>query len=443
MTANDFGARELPGVRVGVIGAGYVGLTTAVCLAERGVDTVCVDVDCERIDALNSGVAPIDEPDIVDAIRSGLGCGALQFTTEYLELVDRDIVFVCVPTPSGPDGAADLRVVEKVVDQLGALLRPRAVVALKSTVPVGTTRRIAERLRDKGICVVSTPEFLREGHAVHDFRHPERLVVGALGDFEANVVGRAYGVQSAPLLRMSPESAELAKYASNAFLAVKLSYANSLAHLCARVDADVADVTRCMGADSRIGEAFLRPGPGWGGSCLPKDTAALVHTARAHGVALAEVEACRVTNAAQVDRLSVALQRVVGRSLQTMRIAALGLTFKSETSDTRDSPALTVCTHLSTAGAQVCGYDPQLNAIDPAVLVGAGITAVDDPYRATKAADVVVILTEWPQFAELDWAEVAQQAPDAVVVDTRNLLDPAMVRQVGLAYFGNGRPAGF
>ena len=442
MSDNAFDVDGAAHVRVGVVGAGYVGLTTAVCMAERGVDTVCIDVDRSRIGTLRAGITPIDEPGLGDALRCGL-TRSLRFTADYSELADRDVVFVCVPTPSAPDGSADLRAVEAVVDRLGSLLAPRAMVALKSTVPVGTTRRASERLRDKGISVVSTPEFLREGHAVEDFRHPDRLVVGAFTDADADVVSRIYGTNSAPLLRMSPESAELAKYASNAFLAVKLSYANSLAHLCARVGADIVDVTRCMGADDRIGDAFLRPGPGWGGSCLPQDTAALIHTALEHGATLAEVEACRATNVAQLDRVAAALRRAIGRPLRTTRIAALGLTFKSDTSDTRDSPALAVCAHLAAEGAHVCGYDPQLAAIDPAVLHGAGVTAVDDPYRATKAADAIVILTEWPQFIHLDWSAVSEQAPGTVLVDTRNLLSRATAERAGLTYVGNGRPLGF
>jgi UDPglucose 6-dehydrogenase len=430
-------------VRVGVVGAGYVGLTTAVCLAERGIDTVGVDVDRGKLDRLEAGVAVIDEPELQDVLRTGLSRGNLRFTADYLQLADRDVVFVCVPTPSGADGAADLGAVDEVVDRLGSVLHPDAVVALKSTVPVGTTRRTHERLSSRGIRAVSAPEFLREGHAVHDFRHPDRLVIGALGEAEADAVRRAYGPDSAPTLCMSPESAELAKYASNAFLAVKLSYANSLAELCVHVGADVADVTRCMGADERIGGSFLQPGPGWGGSCLPKDTAALVHTAKSHGVALAEVEACRATNAAQAERVASALRRALGRPLSSARITALGLTFKSDTSDTRDSPALAVCAHLAAQGAQLCGYDPQLHAIDAGVLHAAKVTGVDDPYRAAKAADAIVVLTEWSQFVDLDWPAIAEQAPDAVLLDTRNRLDPIAIEAAGLTYFGNGRPSGF
>ena len=431
------------GIRAGVIGAGYVGLTTAVCLTEREIDTISVDVDRGKLDRLNAGDAVIDEPVMPELLRSGLSQGTLRFTDDYSTLRDRDVVFICVPTPSGAEGAADLRAVDATIDRLGGILRRGAVVVLKSTVPIGTTQRVAIRLQGKGIEVVSSPEFLREGHAVEDFRHPDRLVIGASNERAAELVRATYGPTSSTAMHMSLESAELAKYASNAFLAVKLSYVNSLAELCAHVGADITDVTRCMGADHRIGEAFLKPGPGWGGSCLPKDTAALLHMARSHGVALAEVEACRATNAAQPSRVVNALRRAMGRPLSSARVTVLGLTFKSDTSDTRDSPSLAVCAQLAEAGAHVSGYDPALGAIDPAVLREANVTAVDDPYRAAKATDAIVVLTEWTEFADLDWTAIAEQAPDATLLDARNLLDPKKIERTGLSYLGNGRPSGF
>lgn len=429
--------------RVGVVGVGYVGLTTAVCIAARGLHTVAVDIDAARVRTLASGTPTIDEPELPALLRDGLARGALTFSTDFADLADRDVVFVCVSTPSAEDGQADLRAVHSVIDGLARVLRPGAVVALKSTVPVGTTSSVGKRLCDNGIRAVSAPEFLREGRAVHDFRHPDRLVIGTHDEAAAHQVHRAYGPGAQPVLRMSPESAELAKYASNAFLAVKLSYTNSLAALCARVGADIEDVTGCMGADQRIGGEFLRPGPGWGGSCLPKDTAALMHIARRNGVAFAEVDAARHTNALQPQRIVDALQSALDRPLRGCRISALGLTFKAQTSDTRDSPALAACGELAAAGAQVMGYDPQLPGIDPAVLLDARVTAADDPYRAAKAADAIVVLTEWPQFRDLDWHAVARDAPRAVVLDCRNLLEPGAVRDAGLTYLGNGVPGGF
>ncbi|MGE2691062.1 UDP-glucose dehydrogenase family protein [Mycolicibacterium pulveris] len=432
----------MTGVRVGVIGAGYVGLTTAVCLAERGHPTVCVDVDAGRVEHLNRGTPLLDEPGLPLLLRQGLDAQTLRFSADYTDLADRDLVFICVPTPSRFDGSADLSAVEAAVAELASLLPSAAVLVLKSTVPVGTTRWLARRLKPTGLRVVSNPEFLRESHAIYDFQHPDRVVIGADDDAAAEMVAAVYGA-SAPTLRMSPESAELAKYASNAFLAVKISYANSLARLCAGVGADIGDVTRCMGADVRIGQHFLQPGPGWGGSCLPKDTAALLHTGRLAGVELPEVESARCTNAAQPARIVSTLSRTMATPLAHARVAVLGLTFKAGTSDVRDSPALTICAELGRTGAQITGYDPRLEQIDQAALRRASIVAVDDPYLAAKDADAVVVLTEWPEFCDLNWPLIAEQSPAAVVLDTRNLLDPASLADTGLTYLGNGMPSGY
>lgn len=429
-------------IRAGVIGAGYVGLTTAVCLAERGHDTVCVDVDTRRVEQLRSGVPLLDEPGLAELLRHGLDTAKLEFSVAYPDLADCDVVFICVPTPSGSDGSADLSAVDAAVERLATVLRPGSVLVLKSTVPVGTTRRIGQRVRHAGIRAVSNPEFLRESHAIYDFRNPDRIVIGADDADAADLVSRVYG-NHAQTFRMSPESAELAKYASNAFLAVKISYANSLAQLCARMGADIIDVTRCMGADVRIGPHFLQPGPGWGGSCLPKDTAAILHTGRAAGVDLPEIESARVTNATQSARIASTLGRSMVTPLGRARITALGLTFKAGTSDLRDSPALTICADLGRTGAQVTGYDPRLSAMDWSRLRASSIVAVDDPYLAAKDADAIVVLTEWPEFRELDWGLIAEHAPTAVVVDTRNLLDAALLTDLGLMYLGNGTPSGY
>ncbi|GAB5894462.1 UDP-glucose dehydrogenase family protein [Mycolicibacterium mageritense] len=428
---------------VGVVGAGYVGLTTAVCLAERDHDTVCVDIDSDRVQQLNSGVVTLDEPGLPQLLEAGLRSGRLRFSADHRILADRDVVFVCVPTPSGTDGSADLSSVDRAVRALAETLRPGAVVVLKSTVPVGTARAVATKLDGTGIRVVSNPEFLRESHAVYDFRHPDRILIGATDDAAADTVARLYGAGEGEALRMSPESAELSKYASNAFLAVKISYTNSLAQLCSRVGADIGDVTRCMGADVRIGRHFLQPGPGWGGSCLPKDTAALVHTGRRHGVDLPEVSSARATNLAQADRIAAALSRAMAEPLASSRVAALGLTFKAGTCDVRDSPALAISGRLSGLGAQIIGYDPRLAMIDHDALRRCAVAAVDDPYLATKEADAIVVFTEWPEFTELDWARIGDQAPGAVVLDTRNVLDRGVIAEAGLTYLGNGRAAGF
>lgn len=429
---------------VGVVGAGYVGLTSAVCLAAKGVDTVCLDTDRRRIADLRDGHTAIDEPDVDDLLRAGLGEGTLRVTDDYRMLADREIVFVCVPTPTGEDGSADLRAVELAVARLAETLSPGSAVAMKSTVPAGTCRRIGETLATRGIHIVANPEFLREGFAVEDFRHPDRVVIGADAQqaAAADRVAELYDSQSGGvILRMSLESAELAKYASNSFLAVKLSFVNSLAQLSSRVGADITDIARCMGADPRIGPHFLRPGPGWGGSCLPKDSAALVSTGRAQGVELREIESARRTNTAQVHRIVTMLKRQTDRPLSELKVAVLGVTFKAGTSDIRDSPAVEVCAELLRVGAQVTAYDPRLAVIGAARLPTA---VADDPYVAAKDADAIVVLTEWPDFAELDWQAVSRcAAAGAVVLDTRNIVDRRAVRGARMACLGNGTPGGY
>lgn len=432
--------------KVGVVGAGYVGLTSAVCLAAKGVDTTCVDTDPTRVAELRRGRPVIDEPDIDELLATSLEQGTLRFACDYSSLADREIVFVCVPTPNNEDGSVDLRAVDRVVADLAEVMQAGAVVAVKSTVPVGTSRRLSETLAARGIHTVANPEFLRESHAVHDFRNPERVVVGALDDtadggHAAARVAALYAGDTDNVMRMSLESAELAKYASNAFLAVKLSFVNSLAELCSRAGADIGDVTGCMAADERIGPHFLAPGPGWGGSCLPKDTAALLHSARVHGIALREVESARRTNIAQARRIVATLRQVLDRTLDELKIAALGLTFKAATSDIRDSPAIAVCAVLQRAGAQVTAYDPRLDAIDPNRIP---VATARDPYVAAKDADAILVLTEWREFTELDWESIARcAAGGAVVVDTRNIVKRDVVTAAQLTYLGNGTAHGY
>lgn len=431
------------GPNVGVVGAGYVGLTTAVCLAAKDVDTICVDSDPGRVAELRRGRAVIDEPDLECLLRAGLRRGALRIANHHRCLADRDVVFICVPTPTDDDGGADLRAVEHTAAELADTMRPGSVIAVKSTVPVGTCRRLNELLAGRGIHTVANPEFLRESHAVYDFCHPERVVIGAAEHERgaARRVAELYAGDTDTILQMSLESAELAKYASNAFLAVKLSFVNSLAELCGRVGAEIADVTGCMGADERIGRQFLAPGPGWGGSCLPKDTAALLHTGRVHGIALREVESARQTNSAQSGRITATLRQALGRRLDDVRITALGLTFKAGTSDIRDSPAVAICADLIRAGAQVTAYDPRLDSIDS---VGLAVATARDPYVAAKDADAIVVLTEWPEFSELDWETIGQcAAPGAVVIDTRNILDRNAVCDCELLCLGNGTAKGY
>jgi UDPglucose 6-dehydrogenase len=431
----------MSGVRVGVVGAGYVGLASAVCLAAKGLHTICVDSDADRVNQLRCGVPVIQEPRLEELLEQGQTRGVLTFTTDYRHLIDRGVVFLCVGTPTSDDGSPDLRAVESAVHELAGVLSPGSVLAVKSTVPVGTCRRISRRLAPHGICVVSNPEFLREGYAIFDFQHPDRVVVGSDDERGADIVATLYAGDTDAIMRMNLESAEIAKYASNAFLAIKASYVNSLAQLCARVGAEIPDVTRCMAADDRIGRHYLTPGPGWGGSCLPKDTAALMHIGRMHGIALAELESAWRTNAAQGARIVAALERAQKRPLGELRIAALGLTFKAGTSDIRNSSAVAICEQLQQMGAQVVAYDPLLDSIDAAQLT---VPTAEDAYTATKKADAILILTEWPEFAVLDWSAVGRNASaNAVVLDARNLLTPKKIQDAQLTYLGNGTSPGY
>ncbi|WP_216207420.1 UDP-glucose dehydrogenase family protein [Amycolatopsis aidingensis] len=420
---------------VGVVGAGYVGLTTAACLAHLGHRVVCVEADARKARRLRDGEVPISEPGLTELVRAGLAAATLSFTTEVRRLRRAGIVFLCLPTPMGADGDADLGALEAELVTLSGVLARECVLVTKSTVPVGTARRAARMLARPDVRLVSNPEFLREGHAVRDFLRPSRIVIGAEDAGAAERVAALYAGVDAPVLRTDPASAELAKYASNAFLAVKLSYMNELAELCERLGADITEVGRVMGLDARIGTAFLAPGPGWGGSCLPKDTRALLRSAPESGGALSVVRAAVLANEAQRERiLGKVCRAVTGRpdgSLAGLRIGVLGLTFKAGTDDLRHSPALAIAHGLAERGATVTGYDPEVAATEAARL--APVQVADDPYLVGKDAAGIVLLTEWPQFRELDWARLAATTERALVVDTRNLLDTDRLARAGFA----------
>jgi UDPglucose 6-dehydrogenase len=338
----------------------------------------------------------------------------------------------------GVGGVADLSVVESVIDEVRDLLAPGAVVVNKSTVPVGTAERTMELLGRADVAVVSNPEFLREGSAVKDFLKPDRIVVGSSSQDAAERVAALYARLGAPTVLTDAASAELVKYAANCFLAMKLSYVNAVAELCDRLGADIADVTEGMGYDRRIGQAFLSPGPGWGGSCLPKDTAAMVQLADAADFEFRLIRATIDTNTRQrqrmVDKVRVAVTGRRNGSLSRVRLGVLGLTFKAGTDDLRDSPARAVAALLRQAGACLVGYDPALDADELD-----GFRLVGDPYQAAAGVEALVVLTEWPQFRTLDWARMAEVVAEPVVVDTRNLLDPDVVRRAGFSWVGLGR----
>jgi UDPglucose 6-dehydrogenase len=428
---------------VAVVGAGYVGLTTAACLAHLGHDVTCADLDEQRVRALSKGDVPILEEGLPALVAEGLAAGRLRFVVGAAAAArSAEFVFLCVQTPQSESGAADLSAVETVTREIAPVLRPGTVVVNKSTMPVGSTLLVARELSQAGaandVGVASNPEFLREGHAVRDFLQPSRVVIGCDDTAVAVRVSELYREVKAPILVTDPASAEMIKYASNAFLATKISFINAIANLCEAVNADVREVALGMGYDPRIGFEFLHPGPGYGGSCFPKDTAALRHTADEAGYDFSLLRGVVEVNRRQHERIIEKLMDAAGGSLRGVTIGAWGLTFKANTDDLRDSPALVVCARLLDEGAVVRAYDPA--AGEEAVAQLPGLEVVADPYEAVAGAGLLALLTEWDEFRWLDFGRVAESmsAPRALV-DARNLLDPAAMRRRGFAYQGVGR----
>lgn len=423
--------------RVAVVGAGYVGLTSAACLASLGHHVVCADIDENKVEQLKKAQVSIFEPGLPELVQEGLAAGRLEFVVGVRNAVaDAEVVFLCVPTPMGEGGAADLKAVEAAVEEMKDLLAPGTVVVNKSTVPVGTAARVLELLDRDDVFVASNPEFLREGSAVKDFMHPDRIVVGSDAQNAAERVSALYARLGAPTVLMDAASAELVKYSANCFLAMKLSYVNAMAELCERLGADIANVTEGMGFDQRIGQSFLQPGPGWGGSCLPKDTHALLQIAEAAGHDFELLSATINTNERQSRLIIDKIANAVG-GLEGKKLGLLGLAFKAGTNDLRDSPALKIAGLLKAEGAELVAYDPAIpHAVEG---VTDDVTVVDDVQQAAKDANALVVLTEWPQFRSLDWAALAGTMTGQVVVDTRNLLDTDVLTRAGLTSHGVGR----
>ena len=423
------------GYAVAVVGAGYVGLTAAACFAHLGHRVVCTDVDAERIAGLQRGEIPIHEPGLAELVRAGLDSGRLAFDCGSAEAAaTADFVYLCVPTPQGADGAADLSYLEAAAGEIGPCLRPRTIVVNKSTVPTGSAALVERIVGRSDIGVASNPEFLREGQAIDDFLHPDRVVIGSDDRAVAQRVAELYSGTLAPLLITDPASAETVKYAANAFLATKLSFTNAIAAVCEAVGADVTDVLAGLGYDRRIGSEFMRPGPGWGGSCLPKDTRALLAVAETAGYDFSLLRGVLAANEEQFQRIVDKVARRV--DLPGARIALLGLAFKAGTDDVRASPALEIGQRLAAAGAVVQAYDPAVPA--SAVTAAAGISVVDDAYSACRGAAALVVATEWDEFAGLDFARVASVMVERHVIDARNLLDRAALERLGFSYSGVG-----
>jgi UDPglucose 6-dehydrogenase len=432
-------------MKVAVVGTGYVGLVVGACLAETGNDVVCADVDAAKIAALNAGTIPIYEPGLEPLVRRNEASGRLRFTTDVAEAVRASrVVFIAVGTPPDEDGSADLQHVLAVARTIGDNMTDAKVVITKSTVPVGTAAKVREAISGRTkvpFHVCSNPEFLKEGAAIDDFMKPDRVVVGVDADEARAVLEELYApfVRTGnPLIFMDIASAELTKYAANAMLATRISFMNQIAAVCEAVGADVSLVRKGMGSDPRIGSAFLFPGPGYGGSCFPKDVKALIRTGTDLGVPLDVLTAVEAVNARQKLRLLEKLRGALGGSLKGRRVAVWGLAFKAETDDMRESPSIPLIEGLLADGATVAAFDPQAMHTGRQVF-GDRIGYAADPYDALAGADALAIVTEWLVFRNPDFTRMKQGLRQPIVVDGRNLYEPRKMAALGFRYVGIGR----
>jgi UDPglucose 6-dehydrogenase len=433
-------------MRIAMVGAGYVGLVSGACIADFGHQVTCIDKDSIKISALNAGEIPIYEPGLDEIVRSNVRQGRLSFATDLSEILDEaDAVFIAVGTPSRRgDGHADLSYVYAATREIALALTRFTVVITKSTVPVGTgdeIERIIRELRPEiDFAVVSNPEFLREGAAIHDFKHPDRIVVGTDDERARAILAEIYRplyLNRAPIVFTGRRTAELIKYAANAFLATKVTFINEIADLCERVGADVQEVARGIGLDNRIGSKFLHPGPGFGGSCFPKDLRALIKTAHDYDVPMRILEAVETVNDTRKRAMARKVSSVFGGVLRGKTIAILGLTFKPNTDDVREAPSVALITALQDMGARVRAYDPV--GMEQAKQILADVTYCQDPYDCVEEADAVVIITEWEQFRALDLERVRDLMACPVMVDLRNVYRPEEVKTYGFAYTSVGR----
>ncbi|HLE62973.1 MAG TPA: UDP-glucose/GDP-mannose dehydrogenase family protein [Pyrinomonadaceae bacterium] len=432
-------------MQIAVIGTGYVGLVTGACFAEFGVDVTCVDVSEEKIARLNSGLMPIYEPGLEQLVSKNVQAGRLRFTTDIKPAVEQALViFLAVGTPPKPDGSPDLGFVEAAARSIAEHMNGYKVIVTKSTVPIGTgehLRKLISQGQKKRVNfgIVSNPEFLREGAAINDFMRPDRVVIGTADEEAAAIMKDLYRplyLIEAPFVITSLEAAELTKYAANAFLAMKISFINEIANLCDKIGCDVHDVARAMGMDRRIGGKFLHPGPGFGGSCFPKDTQALASVARNFECDSLIVDAVMEVNRRQRQGMVPKIEKLVGE-LNDKKIAVLGLAFKPETDDMREAPSLEIIRSLLEQGVKVHAYDPV--AMSEAAKLLPEVEYAEDEYAAVKDADALVFITEWNQFRALDMSRIRDLMKHPRIADLRNIYDPADMRELGFEYIGVGR----
>jgi UDPglucose 6-dehydrogenase len=435
-------------MKITMIGTGYVGLVTGTCFAEFGHHITCVDKDQKKIDMLLKGSMPIYEPGLDALVAKNMNEGRILFTTSLPEAVaDAEAIFLAVGTPSSRrgDGYADLTYIYEATKEIAVYLRGYTVIVDKSTVPVGTARQVARIIREVNpqadFDIASNPEFLREGAAITDFMRPDRVVIGVDSSRAEETLRAIYQplfLQETPIVKTDIETAELTKYAANAFLATKISFINEIALLCDTLGADVVALAKGIGMDGRIGKKFLHPGPGYGGSCFPKDTLALLRIAQEHGQNLRIVEATVEANAAQKAKMVKKIRDALGGSEAGKTLAVLGLTFKPETDDMRDSPAITILPALMEKGAVIRAHDPQ--GMDEAQkLIPDKIEYMQNPYEACRDADAVILMTEWNQYRALDLEKLATLMRDKIFIDLRNVYEPARLKKKGFVYVGVGR----
>ncbi len=433
-------------MKIAMVGSGYVGLVSGACFADFGHDVVCIDKDESKIERLRSGVMPIYEPGLAELVAANAKAGRLSFSTDLASSIeDAAAIFIAVGTPSRRgDGHADLTYVYAVAQELAENIRTPTVVVTKSTVPVGTGDEVERIIRESGtdvkFAVVSNPEFLREGAAIGDFKRPDRIVIGAEEEWARGVMREVYRplfLNRAPILFTSRRSSELIKYAANAFLATKITFINEMADLCEKVGGDVQDVARGIGLDNRIGSKFLHAGPGYGGSCFPKDTLALLKTAEDYNSPVRLVEAVVKVNDSRKRAMGRKVIEALGGDARGKRVALLGLTFKPNTDDMRDAPSIAIVQTLLDAGAEVVAYDPE--GMDAAAEIMPGVTMAASTYAAVAGADAVALVTEWDAFRALDFARVKSLMNAPVLVDLRNVYDPTEARAAGFAYSSIGR----
>ncbi len=426
-----------------VIGVGYVGLVTGACFADLGNRVIALDVNEKRIENLNKGIMPIYEPGLDELVKRNVKAGRLQFTTSYKEgLKDAEYAFIAVGTPSGVHGEADLQYVAAAATSIAENMAGPLVIINKSTVPIGTGDWVADVVKgaqSKPIpfSVVSCPEFLREGSAISDFMNPHRTVIGSLDREAANQVAHLHLPLRAPIVITDLRTAEMIKYASNAFLATKISFMNEMADLCEQVGADVKEVAAGMGYDARIGRHFLDAGLGWGGSCFPKDVQALAHMAKKKGLEPRILDTVMDVNYERRKNAVVQIEKMVGGSLKGKTIGLLGLAFKPNTDDMRDAPSIDIVKELTKAGANVRGYDPV--AMDVARSILPAVEYFDDPYKLAKGCDALIVVTEWNEFKQLDLEQIKSLLKSPVIYDGRNIYNPERMKEAGFTYRAIGR----